>query len=53
MFGYFGPETTVPLASSLAAIAGVLLLMGRRVLGVLGSALRVLRLRPRGASAKR
>lgn len=34
---YIGPEVTMPLASAFAAIVGVLLMFGRRVMGVLRS----------------
>ena len=33
VFAYFGPETTLPLASTLAVIAGFALAMGRAVTG--------------------
>ena len=40
IFAYFGPETTIPVASALAAITGLLLTAGRlfkmQVLSVLG-----------------
>ena len=34
LLAYFGPETTLPATSILAAAAGFLLIFGRRVLGL-------------------
>jgi len=40
IFAYFGPETTLPIASSMAAVAGLVLMGGKLVVmkikGVLG-----------------
>jgi hypothetical protein len=35
---YIGPETMMPLASALAAVAGVLMMFWRRVVGFVRSA---------------
>jgi hypothetical protein len=37
---YFGPETAIPLASSIAAALGVVLLFGRRGISVVASLFR-------------
>ncbi len=47
LFGYFGPESMLPMTSVVAAAAGVFLMFGRTTLGVLR---RVLKLRS-GSSA--
>ncbi|ODT99015.1 MAG: hypothetical protein ABS79_05025 [Planctomycetes bacterium SCN 63-9] len=48
-FAYFGPETTLPLASVLAASLGFLMMMGR---GSLRFALRVLKAAASGFGSK-
>jgi HAMP domain-containing protein len=40
---YFGPETYMPLASAVAAIAGVLLAFWRRIVGLVRRIFRPLR----------
>jgi hypothetical protein len=40
LLGYFGPETTLPLASTLAAVAGFFLTVGRFFLSGLSRRLR-------------
>ncbi|MEJ2679350.1 MAG: hypothetical protein P8174_09795 [Gemmatimonadota bacterium] len=40
---YFGPETYMPLASAIAAIAGILLAFWRRVVGVVRRIFRPMR----------
>jgi hypothetical protein len=42
IFAYFGPETTLPLASVLAGILGVLMMFGRAASRLLARPLRVL-----------
>jgi hypothetical protein len=45
---YFGPETFMPVASALAAVVGVLLLLGRKVAAYARAAIRfVHRLMPK------
>ena len=46
LFAYVGPETLFPVVSFLAGVAGVLLMMGRRVLNPL---LRLFRVNGRGS----
>lgn len=48
LLAYFGPETTLPLASTVAAVAGVVLLAWRVSFGRVASWLRV-----RGGSSSR
>lgn len=37
IFAYFGPETVLPLTSTLAAVAGVALMFGRQTFRVLAT----------------
>lgn len=49
---YIGPETLMPLASALAAIAGVLLLFWRRTVGAVRAGVRFVTQRlPRNRSS--
>lgn len=41
MFAYIGPETTLPVATALATVGGLLMLAGHRVRRVAGAVLRV------------
>ncbi len=34
LFAYFGPETMMPVASIVAAVAGVVMMFGRNVLSI-------------------
>jgi hypothetical protein len=43
VFLYLGPETTLPLASALAAVIGFVLIVWRRAVGIAGRAFRSLR----------
>jgi hypothetical protein len=40
MFAYFGPETTLPVASALAAVVGFVLMVARMSRGAVGRLLR-------------
>ena len=42
LFAYFGPETTLPLASVLAGVLGVVMMFGRATLRVLARPFRAL-----------
>jgi uncharacterized membrane protein len=46
LFAYLGPETVLPLTSVVAAIVGIVLMLGRQIRSVAAYLLRRVRVRP-------